>query len=96
MHPREAWARAWSECEAMAWRAAEGWRQFPGAVQVAPMTVGRQGFAARIEAFAEPLPGLRRPAITYQASGQAVSWSELVQLVALQIRCGHLPSHGGG
>jgi hypothetical protein len=55
-----------------------------------------QGFAARIEAFAEPLPGLRRPAITYQASGQAVSWSELVQLVAMQIRCGHLPNHGGG
>lgn len=93
---QEAWLRAWSEMEAVLFRAIQGWRQFPGAVQLAPLLVGPLLITCRIEAFAKPLAelgstGSRYPAVAWMASGRTVTRSEVVALIAEQIRAGHLP-----
>lgn len=97
---QEAWARAWAEMKAVLFRAIQGWRQFPGAVQIAPLSVGPLFITCRIQAFAEPVAelgstGSRFPAVEWKANYHTATRSEVVELIAQQIRAGHLPNHGG-
>lgn len=88
----EAWARAWAEMEEILFRAIEGWRRFPGAVQIAPLLVGPLLITCKIEAFAERRPGQTTPAVEWWVGRQKVTRSEVVALIAQQIRAGHLPT----
>lgn len=87
----EAWARAWSEMETIAFRAIQGWREMPGAVQVAPLLVGPLLITCRIEAFAPVLPGRLYPEVTWKVCGRTVTRFVAVERIAQQIRRGHLP-----
>lgn len=91
-HPSEAWAWAWAEMEGVLFRAIQGWRQLPEAVQIAPLLVGPLLITCRIEALAKRRPGQTTPAVEWRAGRKKVTRSEVVELIAQQIRAGHLPT----
>lgn len=91
----QSWGLAWEEMEAVLSRAIQGWRRSPGATHLAPLLVGPLFISCRVEAFAKPLPGRDYPAVTWRADHRPATRSEVVALIAQQIRAGHLPGNGG-